>query len=275
MKLISYPIRRIPKNKIVNVYVFSCNHTGAVGVDHQRLAKDIRYVADDEWSRWVHLGDTAECITSDDRRFKHDQLDPRYHVECPIDLQVTDTVSTFEPIADKGIVIVRGNHEGKYIKKSESNPARRVADNLGVEYGGVTALIKMQLVSRNGSVWEPTIMAFHGTGTNATTLPGKIGYLIKKSAPFRCDVAVMGHVHSKICCNAGVELDIDKEAMKLREYDRAYGVTGTYLKTYFVQDEGEAGYGEERLYPPSALGCIRVQFHVGYREIVCQDKWFY
>jgi hypothetical protein len=110
----------------------------------------------------------------------------------------------------------------------------------------------------------------HGK-TGATTLQGQMNYLKRISSPFQTDVSVMAHVHRCAADNNDVHLIMNSDCSDVTSLQRHYAITGTFMKTYFVRGDGSAGYGEKAHYPPSALGCSSVEFHVGERMIRAKD----
>jgi len=264
-------IKNIPRGGVVKLVTFACTHFGHAGISYDRLQREIDAVADDPLARWIHLGDTGEYITSKDPRWDIGALDPDYHVSNYIDLQVDRNVNYFKPIRRKGIGFIMGNHEDKYLANG-SNPALRIATTLNNPFLGHTALIRLRLVTRGGKEWTPILFAIHGA-TGATTLAGQMNYLKRISAPFGCDVAAMAHVHRRAADNNDVYISLNDDATDVRARQRHYVLAGTFMRTYFVRGDGSCGYGEKKYYPPSALGCSSVEFHVADRVIRAKDYW--
>lgn len=269
MEVLEYTIRRIPKSGIVTLGLFACTHFGYRGVAFDKLHTEIDFVKDDPWARWLHLGDSGEYITPTDKRFEIGALDPEYHVDDYVDRQVDVAVDCFQQIGKQGIGVVMGNHEDSYLKFTKSNPAKRIAKSLNIPFLGYTALIRLRLQTRSDE-WCPTIFCMHGK-TGASTLQGQMGYLKRISAPFATDVSVMAHVHRCAADNNDVHLLLNSEGNDVEAVNRHYAITGTFARTYAVQGDGSAGYGEKAHYPPSALGCSSIEFHVGERVIRAKD----
>lgn len=270
MEVREYAIRRIPKSGIVTLGLFACTHFGYRGVAFDKLDREIDYIENDPLSRWIHLGDSGEYITSTDKRFEIGALDPEYHVDDYVDLQVDTAVDQFSRIGKQGAGIVMGNHEDSYLKFTKSNPAKRIAKALSMPFLGYTALLRLRLQMRSGPDWCPTIFCMHGK-TGAGTLQGQMGYLKRISAPFATDVSVMAHVHRCAADNNDVHLLLNSECNDVEAVNRHYAITGTFARTYAVQGDGSAGYGEKAHYPPSALGCSSIEFHVNDRVIRAKD----
>lgn len=218
----------------------------------------------------MHLGDSGEYIATNDKRFEIGALDPEYHVDDYVDLQVKKSIKVFKPISRQGIGVEMGNHEDFYVRFTKSNPAKRIAEALDIQFLGFTALIRLRLQTRSGPDWCPIIFAMHGK-TGATTLQGQMNYLKKVSSDFNSDVAVMAHVHRCAADNNDVHLVVNEDATDVDSLRRHYAITGTFMRTYFVRGDGSAGYGEKAHYPPSALGCSSIEFHVGERVIRAKD----
>lgn len=270
MEVYEYTIRRIPKSGVVTLGLFACTHFGYRGVAFDKLNREIDYIESDPLSRWLHLGDSGEYITTNDKRFEIGALDPEYHVDDYVDLQVDTAVDHFQRIGKQCAGVIMGNHEDSYLKFTKSNPAKRISKALDAPFLGYTALIRLRLQTRSGEDWCPVLFAMHGK-TGATTLAGQMAYLKRISLPFQADVAVMAHVHRCAADNNDVSLSLNSDCSNVEAVRRHYAITGTFARTYAVQGDGSAGYGEKAHYPPSALGCSSVEFHVGERVIRAKD----
>jgi hypothetical protein len=270
MEVHEYIIRRVPRSGVVTLGLFACTHIGHVGINYDYLQQEIDFIKDDPWSRWIHLGDAGEYITSNDPRWEIGSLDPDYRVSDHVDEQVKRGIEIFRPIKSQGLGDVIGNHEDKYLKYTQSNPAKRIAEGLGIPFLGYTCLIRLRLEARNGDVWSPEIYAMHGD-THATTPAGQLNYLKKTSAPFRHNVAVMAHVHTRAAYNNEVVLSLNEAGDDVDSDSRHYAIAGTFMKTYYVRGDGNASYAEKKHYPPSAIGCSSIEFHMGDRLIRAKD----
>jgi len=270
MEVHEYTIRRVPKSGIVTLGLFACTHIGHAGIDYDHLQQEIDFIADKPLSRWIHLGDSGEYITADDKRWEIGSLDPAFRVSDHVDLQVDRGVEIFRPIKSKGLGIIIGNHEDSYLKHTQSNPAKRLAQGLQIPFLGYTCLIRLRIESRNGDVWRPVIYAMHGD-THATTPAGQLNYLKVKSNPFACQVAVMAHVHMKSAYNNEVILAMNEAGDDVEATSRHYAIAGTFQKTYYTRGDGNASYAEKKHYAPSAIGCSSVEFHLADRLIRAKD----
>jgi hypothetical protein len=270
MEVLEYPIKRVPKSGVVTLALFGCTHFGHAGIAIEKLKHEVDYVSEDPWARWLFLGDSGEYIVSNDKRWEIGALDPEYHTDDYVDRQVDRCSEAFQPIRNQAIGFIMGNHEDSYLKFTKSNPAKRIAKSLDTNFLGYTALIRLRIQTRTGPDWCPVIFAMHGK-TGATTLQGQMNYLKRISTPFGVDVAVMAHVHRCAADNNDVQLVINDEGTDVQSLRRHYAITGTFMRTYFVRGDGSAGYGEKAHYPPSALGCSSVEFHVGERMIRAKD----
>jgi len=272
MEVSEYSIKGIPKSGVVKLVFFACTHFGGRGIAIPQLQDDIYRVKEDPWARWLHLGDAGEFISVNDKRFQMEVLDNRYNCDAPIDLQVDDTIRTFNRISDKGVGFIMGNHEDSYLRMTQSNPGRRIANGLGINFLGFTSLIRLRLKLRTGQEWCPVVYAMHGN-TGATTPQGQMGYLKRIAAPFTCNVAAMAHVHRKATDNNEVFLGLNDGGDDVEEHSRHYLISGTYAKTYFVRGDGNTGYAEKKHYAPSALGAVCAEFHVADRVVWAVDHW--
>jgi len=178
----------------------------------------------------------------------------------------------FTPIKKKGIGFIMGNHEDKYLQKTESHVGKRICAGLDMPFLGYTALIRLRIPTKTYEDWCPVIYAMHGE-SSAQTSGGQIAYLKKKSAPFLCDAAVMSHVHTRGIDNNEMYLGLNDDATDVIAYSRHYAIAGAFMRTYWVNIDGVAGYAEKKHYPPSALGCSILRFYPDDRVIRARDYW--
>jgi hypothetical protein len=127
---------------------------------------------------------------------------------------------------------------------------------------GYSAFVRLRF-SRNTSTDNRTgkpsngwrqfvIYAHHGAG-GGRKKGAKVNRMTDHTTTFPlCDMYLMGHVHDRI---AWVDplLDISPRSDKIIERWRAFGITGTFKRTY---QQGGMGYGEKQMYPATALGVI-------------------
>ena len=244
----------------------------------ERLRNDVAEIAVDPSSYWIGLGDYADFIGYQDRRYDPEAISPDITVADMGKLgsklmeKVRDELA---PIKAKCIGLIEGNHEVQYqVRMNQQGLHAWLCVELGARNLGYSAIFEIIWVRKaktkrpwriqfetpislgGRSFWQVRVFAHHGTGFAATT-GGKLNKLIRFMNMWPdCDLVMMGHIHealshpkSRPCLNRDGTQLIDRTQ---------YGIScGGYLKTY---GEGRASYGEQRGYEPTTLSAAIVEF---------------
>lgn len=241
-------------------------HLGSSACSVNKFKRTVQKVKEDPYSLWIGLGDYAEYIGYRDIRFDPDCVSK--------DISVADLgrlgrvhqkqfVEHVWSIKDKCIGLLKGNHEDKYEShNSMSNLHGETCEILGVMNLGYSCFVDLVFKTRDNK-YEFRIVAHHGAGAAATT-GGKLNKLIKFMNAFPiADICVMGHVHEKLQHERSI-IAADPACSRLIEIKQLGIVSGSFLKTY---SEGEATYGEKKLYQPVALGSPAITIHPATRKL--------
>lgn len=249
-------------------------HIGSVLCHRKGIERIIAYIKDNPNVYWVHMGDWIEAIASDDRRYTSETN------QQPIPLkQADDAISLFNPISDRAICGLQGNHELKLHRYGDL--AEYICKNLHIKYGTYSARIifnsgkkdifKMFVwhgptkgqVSSNAKDWEQR------QANMRAALKMKLKYKISD-----CSVMLMGHVHKLLSIEPTRQLIIKdgKDSVK-HDYLRGrqagdyidpdlrwYGCTGSWLKLY---QDGVSSYSEVHGYDPVELGYLKLKVSGG------------
>ena len=103
-------------------------------------------------NRIVWMGDQAECITIDDKRFNFDTTEQPL-LRCLED----EIVRTIDPVKKISLFLLKGNHED-HVTNSYGDMAQFTADRLGIDYGSFSAIAKF--ISKQGLQFK--LHATHG-----------------------------------------------------------------------------------------------------------------
>lgn len=246
-------------------------HIGGKDCDKKLLDDCIDKIARDENHYWIGMGDFGEFINFRDKRFDSHELDPEIQAQdlCDLPKIQSDMIARrLLKIKDKCLGLLCGNHEETIRLRHEQDihsnlcSAMYERDNkwgiqspLGYDLG-YSAIIRLR-INRAGRSRTFPIYVHHGAGGGRKT-GGKINRLedVANTFPF-CGMYLMGHVHDRAAW-VKPSLDIADRADKIVERFRAFGITGTFKKTY---QQNAKGYGEKCMYPATALGVISFIIH--------------
>jgi hypothetical protein len=166
--------------------------------------------------------------------------------------QLKLAVKLFEPIKDRILAIVTGNHERRIQRDVDYDPSELLAGQLGVYYGGDEAFLKIRFGSQNRTTKKPhcyTVYATHGWAGGRT--PGaKANSLQKLSDIVLADIYISSHVHTMVCYQ-DILLVPDLQNNKMMERKRTFASSGAFLT--------RGGYAVQKGYPQSKLGSVRLR----------------
>lgn len=253
-----------------NIFHFGDLHDGSVLSSQggwQKLIKLMNSKYDGCSNNYgIDGGDMIEAILVDDKRFSEDKLTE------PLPLaQMNEAIKKREPIKDRLITILMGNHERKLWRFG--NITKDVCEKLGVEYGTYTA--KISIVDAAGNLMYK-IYETHGSKSITSTADDPVRreanlrlilkrHLRRKAAD--CAVMVKHHVHKLLVCTPEKELYLVDDGKVIRqrytgwgqneEYihpdARWYGCAGAFLRLF---GKDTSGYAEIMEYDPVELGFL-------------------
>lgn len=232
-------------------------HMGVRGCAEEKFRADVAAIAEDPRAVAILGGDVCDFIGPHDRK----RWDP-YGIADGFTIADTGArwgeacterfLEAAAPLASEQKVLfgVLGNHE-----LGIDDPVHDwVCRGMGCPALGYTALVGLEFVDPSGRTRALELAVTHGAG--GATKPGtKLARLIETMRDFDAQLVLMGHIHA---C-------LDHWLARLRRDGSAIGdtkqlgvVCGTYLRTYV---QGHSGYGERRLYSPTALKHAVIEIH--------------
>jgi hypothetical protein len=220
----------------------------------------------------VDGGDMMEAILVDDVRFSPEKLTESLPLE-----QRKEAIKLREPIRDKLLAILLGNHEYRLWKYG--NMTKDICEALGVDYGTYSAKITIEhkggwLHKGNNLMYK--IYETHGYKNISSIADDPIRrqsnmqlilkrHLKRKAGD--CAVMIKHHCHKLLLCKPEEELYLVDDGEKVKQAythwgqaepyihpdARWYGSAGSFLKLY---GKGISGYAEIMEYDPVELGFL-------------------
>lgn len=253
-----------PKLTIVG---FGDLHFGHRNCDKDMIRNVIDYIKRND-CYWLGGGDYGDAIIPTDRRFDFRSLDEEYKTP---QLQYNRIEEMFNPIADKCLGLLDGNHDIIHWKKHAHNYVEELAERIGTEYLTISSYLRFHFEEFDANF---DMYAHHGW-TGARTKGGKIAriYDLEAIFPF-ADMYMMFHMHDLGIVDKKAKLWVD-ENEEIRDKLSWFVCGGAFLRGY-VPDQ--VSYVEERTYRPGVLGSpiltiqpkrgkSGVSFDVKYEEI--------
>lgn len=182
--------------------------------------------------------------------------------------QLQMCVKLFEPIKDKILCVLHGNHENRVYKSDGIDMTQIMCNQLdiGERYSSTTALLFVRLGKDNnhgGRKRQQTysIYCTHGSGGGGRKEGGKINRLVDLSEIVDADVYVCGHQHLPATLKTGFyRADPHNNSINY--------VTHTFVNTSSALDYG--GYGDTNGYRPSSKDCPVIVLSGKHKRVMVQ-----
>ena len=252
MEVIEKTIDYTRAESVFTIYPIGDTHLGTKHCTESDLQKKIDEIRDNDNSLWIGMGDYGEFITPSDPRWDFKVTAEWLTDQDNIAEEQTQHIcKLFEPIRDRCIGLLEGNHESNIRRYLHTNVQKNICDRLELPNLGYSAWVKLRFARENSNERHVYKCVFtHGEGW-AITPGAKMNRLQRFMNAFDARIYGMGHMHD-IITNSVPFLELS-ESNLIRQKERVGAVTGCWFKTY---TQGIASsYGERKGYPPSSLGC--------------------
>ena len=240
-------------------------HLGARSCDKEAFFEHIEWIRRHKSAIWVSIGDLANLIIPGDKRWNSQEVDKEFYdmlQDGGFGGKVIDyLVNILDPIKDRGVFMLAGNHEKKYDAMRDHAVTQSVVKELRrgvpkpqkVQYGGSDVCGKtLVFTDPHGKKAEYNIIACHG-GSGATTKAGKLRVLLTFAQNLGGgDLYLMGHMHD-ILSPSVPQVSIGNGSTQLIDTTARAVLCGSFLRTYgngFSTYSGRKGYGPVSLGNP-------------------------
>jgi len=206
------------------------------------------FLADsDKHTYFVGVGDFLDSIVVTDKRYRK-SIDAISSEEI-VDEQIDELYKILEPYKKQFINISLGNHEDTIVKKCGTNPAKRLAEKMGVPYTGYSCFIKL-IMSENGGRGRTVIIhQHHGFGGGGRTSGGDLSKFARDASFYIGDIHLYGHVH-RLQFDEIPRLGIS--GTKLIARPTILVICGTFKKS--LTNTSTSTWEETMGFPPSKIG---------------------
>ena len=204
MKLIKADLHELPR---VNIHILGDLHIGSNKFMYNEFKCRIDNILSDEYARVIILGDVINNSTKTSIGDCYSEpLSPMEQIKLAKNL--------LEPIKDKIIGIVAGNHERRSYKTDGLDIAYFLASELGIadKYDYSAGCILVRFGANENVGRRPkciSIYCTHGDGNGGRTVGGKANGLSKRGQIIDADVIVTGHTHTPLVfAEASYHIDV-------------------------------------------------------------------
>lgn len=233
--------------------LFDC-HVDSRECDLRRLKADIARIAADPNAYAVIGGDFNDMIFHGDPRYAPgDLIAELQERKDAADAVVAYNCKLLEPIKDKILVYMTGNHEDGFAKRHHTNVAYQTAQALGVPYGDYCCFHRM-FVNEGARGLIFTGYLHHGSSGGAVT-EGSIMHA-RRPAMFDFDWSMTGHIHGS---NGGRKCRLKAKGSfgcgVIHDQEIAQVSAASYKRNYAGRG---AGWSAQREHKPTVIGASRV-----------------
>lgn len=270
MRSFKHIIKHTSLSDIISLYPLGDIHLGNRYCNEKLFLSTVNKIKEDPHAYWVGMGDIADFIKPSDPRFDPTSVAEWFEVEDLVDVarvQRDRFLEMIDPIVDKCIGILKGNHEHSIHRHYEhaiyddivammKGRMKEPPKKLGLGYSGFI-ILSIQRFSEEGErvySWPVTLFLHHGWG-GGRLAGGKALKLERAMKTYDADIILVGHWHTTQTLRSSV-IGVTRGA-RIRKRDRIGVVTGHWLEGH--PEDGET-YAERAGYYPSTLGCPIIQF---------------
>lgn len=228
-----------PESKL-RLYPLVCMHIGAAQCDMKFIRAQIKRIKEDPCARWVYMGDGGECVTLGSKGDIYEQL-------CGPGTQLDILDDLLQPIADKGLFGIRGNHGNRVYKATGIQFDKQLMLRLGLPYLGAAAWANLVV---NRSSYD---CYFHHGIDSGTALRSKIAKAEAFNMFVNADAIFTAHSHIAQDLTPFLLYEADNGAQTVRSKLRHQYICGCAY-------DSRRGYAEDKGYPPLLPAWLIVEF---------------
>lgn len=233
------------------LYLLGDTHLGTIHCAEEEAREKVREIKENDRAYWVGMGDYAESITPRDKRWEPNRESIPEWVEQDniAECQKKRVVSLFEPIKDKCVGLLYGNHEDNIRRFNHDNIQKNICDALEVPNLGYSCFVHFTF-RRVTEAHRIKGHFTHGTGS-ARTEGGRVNYLVRTMSAFDANIYGYGHTHGMQLYSPEILGTSDNLIVKSK--GKIGALTGCWFRAY---TQGQiASYGEAKVYAPNRIGC--------------------
>lgn len=230
----------------LHLYPLVCWHRGAAQSDTSFIEQLVERIAEDQLARWVYMGDGGECVT------KNSKGDVFEQIMSPT-AQQNDVVRLIQPIRDKGLFGVAGNHGKRTFKETGLDWDETLCAKLGIPYLGTAAFwhLKLRAGTEHPAIFS--IYTHHGIDSGVS-VASKVNRAIAFDRTFIADSILTAHSH----------IAMDLPPRYYATLGRA-GIVWNATHEYICGSayDSRTGYAEDKGYPPLLPSHVMLTFKGG------------
>lgn len=270
LEIIEHRVKLKTRSDVVKIYPIGDLHIGKINCYEVGIRKIVREIKKDPNALWVGGGDYIEAIKPKDPRFSMGELPDwmlngdansvRDRLDGIVDCQVHRFAKLFEPIKDKCVGLIEGNHEATIRRISNEKVLNKLCNSIDVKPLTESAFIRFNF-SAHKHTRNAIMYIEHGCGggRSAGAEPNHLARLI---ADKDADMICRGHSHTYTPCAPVPRMYIPTsgklpQSACRQKIIRAFN-WGCYLLSYM---KGPSVYERRAAYParPLTTACFELK----------------
>lgn len=231
----------LPYAEQIELYPLSDLHLGDANCDYKLILERIEHIKNTENAYCILDGDLMDTAIAS-------SIGDTYGANIQPMEQLKHCVRLFEPIKDKILAVLPGNHEHRVYKSDGIDLTELMCNQLGLfgKYSPTTALLFVrfgkQSSKRHGRPQLYTIYVTHGSGGGRKE-GGKVNRLADLAAIVDADIYITGHTHLPLVFRESY-FRVSGQNSSVSQVDKLFVNTAASLNY--------GGYGDAQGFKPSS-----------------------
>lgn len=246
-----------------HLYPFVCWHLGSHQSDIGFIEMMVDKVKNDPVGKWIYMGDGGECA------LKNSKGDV-YSATMNPTQQQNAIVELLEPVKDKGLFGIKGNHGNRVYKETGLDFDETLCAKLGIPYLGIAAYWHLILNAGKHSPAIYSIYTHHGTDSGVS-----LGTKVVKGQAFDrtfiADSILTAHSHIAVDIPPRYYATLGRP----REKTEPFVWNATYEYICGSAYDSRTGYAEDKGYPPLIPSHIMINYQTNADGVKKQSSEVY
>lgn len=206
---------------------------------------------------WFCGGDIAEFIPiNDSKKFDYSTIEESFqrNLDRILSYSIEYAVDILEPIKDKCLFFIAGNHDLMHINRFGFDPITSICKTLNIENYTNNVECFCKILFKTTKTYSLDLYAHHGF-SNSRRIGSTLNSIETLLEGFLADIFILGHSHSLAMTYKPV-LYLNSTGTKLLRKNRLLLRVGGFRQS---RKENICGYEEKRGYTPNSIGTFRIK----------------
>ena len=258
VKLIEKTIKLEDKKKPLVVVPFGDVHIGANGCNKEYFENTIKWIKNKPNCYAIAMGDLVDCIIMNDKRFDIKGVDKDFlpHLDNLPMAQMDYLKKILEPIKDKILCAIPGNHEDKFRTEHGVDVMYELHRDIEITISDYMTFLRIKF---DKSQFHTTPIIFwlqHGF-FSGRKMGGKLNNLTDVANSYDADVYCVGHSHDLFAATTE-KLCLVSSGSSIIKEKKIFCNTGSFVETTI---SGGTSYAEKKAYPVAKIGTVRLDIY--------------